>query len=79
MGFVRVTFEGTCNYYSPMDLTVSHCDMDITWFPFDEQKCELIYESWKYEGHEVNLSYIGDNTTYITEVYQPSGEWHLVG
>jgi len=51
--------------------------MDITWFPFDEQHCFLIYESKRYEGRELNATL--EFPAVVLGFYQPSGEWSLVG
>ena len=30
--------------------------IDITWFPFDDQECELKFGSWTYQAGALNLS-----------------------
>ena len=35
--------------------------MDITWFPFDQQSCELKFGTWTYSGTYVNLTLKGDS------------------
>ena len=55
----------------------SSCKIDITYFPFDLQKCPLKFGSWTYDGFQldlINLSSSGDLSKYID-----SGEWDLVG
>ena len=32
---------------------MSSCPMDITWFPFDDQDCEMKFGSWTYNGFKV--------------------------
>jgi len=32
----------------------STCDIDITYFPFDEQTCGLQFQAWSYKRHEVS-------------------------
>ena len=34
----------------------SSCQIDITWFPFDDQECELKFGSWTYQAGALNLS-----------------------
>lgn len=49
--------------------------MDLRWFPFDVQKCELKFGSWTYGGWSVDLKLLqADTSSYI-----PNGEWDLVG
>ena len=31
----------------------SSCPIDITWFPFDDQSCEMKFGSWTYNGFKV--------------------------
>lgn len=33
---------------------MSTCKIDITWFPFDDQNCEMKFGSWTYNGFKVN-------------------------
>ena len=33
---------------------MSSCPMDITWFPFDDQDCEMKFGSWTYNGFKVH-------------------------
>ena len=34
------------------------CKMDYTWYPFDEQRCDLKFGSWVYNGWFLNLSLV---------------------
>jgi len=52
--------------------------MDIAWFPFDEQHCELVFASWRYPNTELNISVIEDKPV-LNNHYRSSGEWKLVG
>ena len=49
---VVVTSEGTCTYIPP-GIFMSSCPIDITWFPFDDQNCEMKFGSWTYNGFKV--------------------------
>ena len=52
---VVVTSSGTCTYIPP-GIFKSSCQIDITWFPFDDQDCEMKFGSWTYNGF--NVSYL---------------------
>ena len=39
--------------YVPPGIFKSTCKIDITWFPFDDQSCELKFGSWTYTGFKV--------------------------
>ena len=49
---VVVTHEGQCTYIPP-GIFMSTCKIDITWFPFDDQNCEMKFGSWTYNGFKV--------------------------
>ena len=75
--FVRVTSDGSCSWWPRFEMSASHCPMNIAWFPFDEQRCELVYESWRYPSTELNISVPQEPVTLAH--YKTSGEWNLVG
>ena len=39
--------------YVPPGIFKSTCKIDITWFPFDDQHCDLKFGSWTYTGFKV--------------------------
>jgi len=39
----------------PCSIYKSSCTMDVKYFPFDEQRCNMSYGSWTYNGNEVKL------------------------
>ena len=41
--------------YVPPGIFKSTCKIDITWFPFDDQSCELKFGSWTYNGFKVKF------------------------
>ena len=49
---VVVSSTGNCLYVPP-GIFKSTCKIDITWFPFDDQKCDLKFGSWTYSGWKV--------------------------
>ena len=51
---VVVTSEGQCTYIPP-GIFKSSCQIDITWFPFDDQNCAMKFGSWTYNGFKVTL------------------------
>lgn len=52
---VVVKNNGTCLYVPP-GIFKSTCKIDITWFPFDDQRCEMKFGSWTYDGFQVGDS-----------------------
>ena len=65
----------------------SSCKIDVTYFPFDQQKCPLKFGSWTYDGFQldlINLKESGDLSKYIPsgsgiwkECLQ-SGMWNII-
>ncbi|GIY02769.1 neuronal acetylcholine receptor subunit alpha-7 [Caerostris darwini] len=74
---VVVRNNGSCTYIPP-GIFKSTCKIDITWFPFDDQRCKMKFGSWTYDGNHIDLQLSsvkgGDLSTYIT-----NGEWELIG
>lgn len=61
-------------HFSP-GILKSTCYIDVRWFPFDVQKCDLKFGSWTHNGWLLDLQMMDvDISTYI-----PNGEWDLVG
>lgn len=53
---VVVRNNGSCLYVPP-GIFKSTCKIDITWFPFDDQRCEMKFGSWTYDGFQVENSF----------------------
>lgn len=68
-----VTHTGQCTYIPPA-IFKSTCKIDVRWFPFDEQRCELKFGSWTYDGWSIDLKMLDADLSGFT----PNGEWDLV-
>ncbi|CAD5235726.1 unnamed protein product [Bursaphelenchus xylophilus] len=68
---------------APPAIIKSSCEIDITWFPFDEQFCFLKYGSWTYSRREVNLfiedSRLSEDNKMDLQYFVPNGAWDLIG
>ena len=73
---VVVSASGVISWV-PLGLYTSACGIDITWFPFDDQRCTMKFGSWTYDGNKINLTSMEETIDMST--YQPSGEWDIVG
>ncbi|XP_062318829.1 neuronal acetylcholine receptor subunit alpha-7 [Osmerus eperlanus] len=70
---VLVNSTGYCQYLPP-GIFKSTCYIDVRWFPFDVQRCDLKFGSWTYGGWSLDLQMVeADVTGYIA-----NGEWDLV-
>lgn len=58
-----------------LGIFMSTCNVDVRWFPFDIQKCELKFGSWTYDGWLLDLQMSEADISG----YMPNGEWDLVG
>jgi len=48
-------YESGFVMWVPCTIYKSSCSIDVEYFPFDEQKCTLIFGSWTYNGEEVTI------------------------
>ncbi|XP_072291707.1 neuronal acetylcholine receptor subunit alpha-7 isoform X2 [Eucyclogobius newberryi] len=70
---ILVNSSGYCQYLPP-GIFKSTCYIDVRWFPFDVQRCDLKFGSWTYGGWSLDLQMINADTTG----YIANGEWDLV-
>ncbi|XP_061388339.1 neuronal acetylcholine receptor subunit alpha-7-like, partial [Musca vetustissima] len=73
---VVVRNNGSCLYVPP-GIFKSTCKIDITWFPFDDQRCEMKFGSWTYDGFQLDLQ-LQDETGGDISSYVLNGEWELL-
>ncbi|KAF7227202.1 neuronal acetylcholine receptor subunit alpha-7 isoform X2 [Nothobranchius furzeri] len=70
---VLVNSSGFCEYLPP-GIFVSTCNVDVRWFPFDIQRCELKFGSWTFDGWLLDIQMKEADVTG----YMPNGEWDLL-
>jgi len=75
--YVRVHSDGTCYWWPLFEQCQSHCSIDVTWYPFDDQMCDLIFESWKYNSLMLNIT--PKQLPELTYHYNENEEWALQG
>lgn len=49
---VRLRYNGEITWDAPA-ITKSSCVVDVSYFPFDSQECNLTFGSWTYNGNQV--------------------------
>ena len=69
-----INHDGFTEWFAPTEIH-SICKIDITFFPFDEQKCTLKFGSWTYTATALNL--VNKSESADTSKYIESGEWEL--
>ncbi|XP_045187824.2 acetylcholine receptor subunit delta-like [Mercenaria mercenaria] len=70
-----VTSAGTVEW-NPYQVLESTCSVDITYFPFDTQTCELKFTAWSYSKAHVELNQ-GSRGVQLEE-YVENSAWKLV-
>ncbi|XP_067686949.1 neuronal acetylcholine receptor subunit alpha-6-like [Haliotis asinina] len=64
-------------YWNPPGIYKTHCDIDITYYPFDSQECSVVVQSWGYNLRELDLFKFGSGVD--TTDFERNGEWDLIG
>ena len=70
-----VSHDGNVFWPPPAKLR-SSCKIDITYFPFDDQKCMMKFGSWAYDGFQVDITNRSASVDLSNYVF--SGEWQLL-
>lgn len=57
---VTLATKATLNYtgrveWKPPAIYKSSCEIDVEYFPFDEQTCVMKFGSWTYDGFQVTI------------------------
>jgi hypothetical protein len=72
--FFKVKNTGEVRW-DPPGLYVTHCDIDVTYYPFDYQMCQIEVTSFAFSTNVLNL--IKSRDTVNTEDFRENGEWIL--
>uniref|UniRef100_A0A8C6LS31 Cholinergic receptor nicotinic alpha 9 subunit n=1 Tax=Nothobranchius furzeri TaxID=105023 RepID=A0A8C6LS31_NOTFU len=73
---VKLRYNGEIVWDSPA-ITKSTCVVDVSYFPFDWQSCNLTFGSWTYNGNQLDISLAmetGDLSDFVENV-----EWECHG
>ncbi|XP_008068893.2 5-hydroxytryptamine receptor 3C [Carlito syrichta] len=76
-----VSSEGRIKYDKPMKVT-SICNLDIFYFPFDQQNCTFTFSSFLYTVDSMLLGMdkeVWEITDTSRDVIRTQGEWELLG
>lgn len=72
---VIMNYDGVNAWYSPASFR-STCQIDVTFFPFDQQICFMKFGSWTFET--VDLDIFIDEAPLHSKQYVKSAEWDLI-
>ncbi|KAJ8015380.1 hypothetical protein DPEC_G00025530 [Dallia pectoralis] len=73
---VVLRYNGEITWDAPA-ITKSSCVVDVSYFPFDSQECNLTFGSWTYNGNQVDIAMgmdSGDLSDFVENV-----EWECHG
>jgi len=73
--YVSVHYNGWCVWQPRYELSTVHCLVDVTWFPFDRQVCQLIFEAWLSRDDEFKITILPFMDVF--KYYIESDEWNL--
>ncbi|XP_068631519.1 acetylcholine receptor subunit alpha-like isoform X4 [Battus philenor] len=87
---VTLATKATLNYtgrveWRPPAIYKSSCEIDVEYFPFDQQTCVMKFGSWTYDGFQVDLRHIDEaRGTNVVELgvdlseFYTSVEWDIL-
>ena len=71
--------------WKPPAIYKSSCKINVEWFPFDEQSCDMKFGSWTYDGYQLDLKHVsqvrGSNVVNIgidLKEFYLSVEWDIL-
>jgi cation transporter family protein len=59
-------------------LIKTYCTLNVKYFPFDTQNCEIVFISWTHSGYELDVDY-SDNLTNVVYYKSENQEWMVDG
>ena len=72
-----VSYDGTVLWLFPA-LIKTTCILNVKYFPFDNQQCDIVFISWTHSGDQLDVTY---NSSFKNSVYYESKnqEWAVDG
>ncbi|GFS24697.1 acetylcholine receptor subunit beta-like 1-like [Elysia marginata] len=84
-GNFEVTYKSNCVLYSnsevhwiPPAIYHSSCSIDVRYFPFDQQTCEMKFGSWTHKGNALTYSFYMNRDKLDLVDYLKSGSWDII-
>ena len=62
-------------HWEPGGVFKTMCEIDITFYPFDEQICDLVFGAWSYHTSKMNLT--NASAVINMDSYNENGEWEI--
>ncbi|XP_056020888.1 acetylcholine receptor subunit beta-like 1 isoform X7 [Ostrea edulis] len=74
---VVMNYDGL-TYWIPPAIYRSSCDIDVKYFPFDQQECEMKFGSWTFLKNQLYFTYYLNRRTLDFSDYLRSGTWDII-
>lgn len=74
---VVMNYDGL-TYWVPPAIYRSSCDIDVKYFPFDQQECEMKFGSWTFLKNQLFFTYYLNRRTLDFSDYLRSGTWDII-
>ncbi|XP_034029200.1 neuronal acetylcholine receptor subunit alpha-4b [Thalassophryne amazonica] len=68
-------YDGQIKWMPPA-IYKSSCNIDVTFFPFDQQSCKMKFGSWTYDRAKIDLINMASDVDQMD--YWESGEWVIM-
>ena len=80
-----MTYKSNCVLYKGGDVTwvppaiyQSSCSIDVLYFPFDEQVCDMKFGSWTHKGKSLTYNFYENMNKLDLTDYLKSGSWDII-
>ncbi|KAL8602197.1 hypothetical protein ACOMHN_022711 [Nucella lapillus] len=84
-GNYEVSYKSNCVIYRdgevnwiPPAIYKSSCSIDVRYFPFDQQVCEMKFGSWTFRGNALTYAFQKDMDKLDLNDYLKSGTWDII-
>ena len=71
---VLVRHDGSV-HWEPGGIFTTTCDINIRYFPFDDQACSIQFGAWAYYSARMNITSV--STRVQTRDFRLNGEWDV--
>ena len=69
--------NGEVFWSNPLSKFKVRCKIDIKWFPYDEQICQITFGSWSYTSDIINYTSMHDDSLHSDPIGTDNLEWIL--
>ncbi|RUS71652.1 hypothetical protein EGW08_020592, partial [Elysia chlorotica] len=74
---VYIESSGLVNW-KPSQVVKTGCDIDVTYYPFDTQTCNIIVSTWMSKSTDIDIDPESGSSGLILDRYSVSGTWELI-